>query len=68
MNQDKIVIKGAREHNLKNISLEIIMTAVIISIASQGGDLFFSFLKRKILTQVQYFFFLDLNLTAHAFL
>lgn len=31
----------------KNISLEIIMTAVIISIASQGGDLFFSFLKRK---------------------
>ena len=23
MNQDKIVIKGAREHNLKNISLEI---------------------------------------------
>ena len=23
MNQDKIVIKGAREHNLKNINLEI---------------------------------------------
>ena len=23
MNQDKIVIKGAREHNLKNINLKI---------------------------------------------
>ena len=30
MNQDKIVIKGAREHNLKNISLEIPKNKLVV--------------------------------------
>ena len=30
MNQDKIVIKGAREHNLKNINLEIPKNKLVV--------------------------------------
>ena len=37
MNQDKIVIKGAREHNLKNISLEIPKNKLIVITGVSGS-------------------------------
>ena len=37
MNQDKIVIKGAREHNLKNISLEIPKKKLIVITGVSGS-------------------------------
>ena len=36
MNQDKIVIKGAREHNLKNIDLEIPKNKLIVITGVSG--------------------------------
>ena len=42
MNQDKIVIKGAREHNLKNINLEIPKNkfVVITGVSGSGKSTF----------------------------
>ena len=37
MNQDKIVIKGAREHNLKNISLEIPKNKLVVITGVSGS-------------------------------
>ena len=37
MNQDKIVIKGAREHNLKNISLEIPKNKFVVITGVSGS-------------------------------
>ena len=38
MNLDKIVIKGAREHNLKNINLEIPKNKLIVVITGVSGS------------------------------
>ena len=44
MNNDKIVIKGAKEHNLKNINLEIPRDKlVVITGLSGSGKSQFSF-------------------------
>ena len=37
MNQDKIVIKGAREHNLKNINLEIPKNKLVVITGVSGS-------------------------------
>ena len=37
MNQDKIVIKGAIEHNLKNISLEIPKNKLVVITGVSGS-------------------------------
>ena len=37
MNQDKIVIKGAREHNLKNINVEIPKNKLIVITGVSGS-------------------------------
>ena len=37
MNLDKIVIKGAREHNLKNISLEIPKNKIVVITGVSGS-------------------------------
>ena len=37
MNQDKIIIKGAREHNLKNISLEIPKNKLVVITGVSGS-------------------------------
>ena len=37
MNQDKIVIKGAREHNLKNINIEIPKNKLVVITGVSGS-------------------------------
>ena len=37
MNLDKIVIKGAREHNLKNINLEITKNKLVVITGVSGS-------------------------------
>ena len=37
MNQNKIVIKGAREHNLKNINLEIPKNKLVVITGVSGS-------------------------------
>ena len=37
MNLDKIVIKGAREHNLKNINLEIPKNKLVVITGVSGS-------------------------------
>ena len=37
MNLDKIIIKGAREHNLKNISLEIPKNKLVVITGVSGS-------------------------------
>ena len=39
MNLDKIVIKGAREHNLKNINLEIPKNKLVVITGVSGSGL-----------------------------
>lgn len=44
MNNDKIIIKGAKVHNLKNISLEIPRDKLVVVTGLSGSrKVFFSF-------------------------
>ena len=39
MNQDKITIKGAREHNLKNINVEIPKNKLVVITGVSGSGI-----------------------------
>ena len=43
MGQNKIIIKGAREHNLKNIDVEIPRNKLIVITGLSGWEILFGF-------------------------